>query len=199
MDDSKIEIILDAARKRFAHYGLSKTTMTEIANDVGMSKAALYYYFTDKDTLFIAVLKKDIAGFENAVQNLLDKPTKASYKLKKYAAIRSEFFHTFLNLAKLESANIADLVKPLYNELKTTLLDREKVMVRKIFETGVKSSEFNRFPLDAYADVFIMGMVGLRASVFTLNLVSGKEAKSELDQKAALFTEIFLKAIRRSS
>lgn len=198
MDDSKIQVILDAARKRFAHYGLSKTTMTEIAGDVGMSKAALYYYFTDKDRLFIAVLKKDIAEFESAVQHIIDKPSKASYKLKKYAAIRSEFFHTFLNLAKLESANIADLVKPLYNELKTSLLDLEKVMVRRIFEAGVKSREFNRFPMDAYADVFVMGMVGLRTSVFALNLISGKEAKSELDQKAALFTDIFLKAIRRS-
>ena len=76
MEDSKVDIIIEAARKRFAHYGLSKTTMTEIGTDIGMSKAALYYYFADKERLFIAVIKKDIGEFESAVKELLGKPTK---------------------------------------------------------------------------------------------------------------------------
>ena len=37
--------ILEAARSRFAHYGYSKVTMEEIALDVEMGKASLYYYF----------------------------------------------------------------------------------------------------------------------------------------------------------
>jgi TetR/AcrR family transcriptional regulator len=198
MEDSKVEIILDAARKRFAHYGLSKTTMTEIGNDIGMSKAALYYYFADKERLFIAVLKKDIAEFESAVQDLLAKPTRASFKLKKYVAVRSELFHKLLNLAKLENANLGELVNPLYNDLKSTLLEREKAMVRAILESGIKTREFVRFPLDEYVEVFVVGMVGLRTSGFTFNLISGKDAEFQLNQKAVLFTEIFLKAIRRS-
>lgn len=55
MEDSKVVIILEAARKRFAHFGISKTTMNEIAADIGMSKASLYYYFPDKEKLFVAL------------------------------------------------------------------------------------------------------------------------------------------------
>jgi AcrR family transcriptional regulator len=47
MEDSKVTSIIEAARKRFSHYGLTKTTMNEIAADIGMSKASLYYYFPD--------------------------------------------------------------------------------------------------------------------------------------------------------
>ncbi|HEY4784669.1 MAG TPA: helix-turn-helix domain-containing protein, partial [Bacteroidales bacterium] len=50
----KLEVILKAAQKRFGLYGLEKTTMKEIASDMGMSKAALYYYFPDKEGLFKA-------------------------------------------------------------------------------------------------------------------------------------------------
>ena len=40
--------ILDAADRRFRVYGFKKTTMAEIADDVGMSTANLYRYFPSK-------------------------------------------------------------------------------------------------------------------------------------------------------
>jgi AcrR family transcriptional regulator len=49
--ETKKTQILDAAYKRFSHYGYSKTTMKEIASDLSMSKALLYYYFPDKSQL----------------------------------------------------------------------------------------------------------------------------------------------------
>ena len=54
--DQKREAIIESAIKRFAHYGVSKTTMSEIAADLSFSKASLYYYFPDKLSLFAAVL-----------------------------------------------------------------------------------------------------------------------------------------------
>lgn len=45
--DLKREAIIEAAIKRFAHFGVGKTTMTEIGNDLSLSKASLYYYFPD--------------------------------------------------------------------------------------------------------------------------------------------------------
>jgi TetR/AcrR family transcriptional regulator len=36
-------LILEAAQRQFARYGLSKVTMDEIAEEVGMGKASLYY------------------------------------------------------------------------------------------------------------------------------------------------------------
>lgn len=199
MEDSKVNVILEAARKRFAHFGLSKTTMTEIGNDVGMSKAALYYYFTDKERLFIAVLEKDIAEFEVAVGELLNKQTRAAFKLKKYVAVRNGFFHKLQNLAKLENTTLSEMVNPIYNDLKVTLLEREKAMVRAILDAGIKNREFVRFPLEEYVDVFVMGLIGMRLSGFTFNIILGKEADTDLDQKAALFTDLFLRAVRRGS
>lgn len=54
--DQKQEAIIEAAIKRFAHFGVAKTTMTEIATDLSLSKASLYYYFPDKLNLYAAVL-----------------------------------------------------------------------------------------------------------------------------------------------
>jgi AcrR family transcriptional regulator len=43
--------ILDAAQVRLVQYGYHKTTMAEIADDVGMSAANLYRYFKSKEDI----------------------------------------------------------------------------------------------------------------------------------------------------
>src|SRR5690606_17102002 len=40
----------------FSHYGFNKTTMSEIAVDLNITKANLYYYYPDKNTLIRDVL-----------------------------------------------------------------------------------------------------------------------------------------------
>lgn len=49
------ERILRAAREHFLTRGYAGITMQEIADDVGLTKAAIYYHFGDKDGLFEAV------------------------------------------------------------------------------------------------------------------------------------------------
>lgn len=55
MDKRKDEII-EIAIRRFSHYGFAKTTMNEIADDVGITKANLYYYYPDKTELIKDVI-----------------------------------------------------------------------------------------------------------------------------------------------
>src|SRR6187431_1062469 len=62
--DQKKNLIIEAAQKRFAHFGVGKTTMNEIADDLSLSKASLYYYFPDKLNLYAAVLQKIIEAEE---------------------------------------------------------------------------------------------------------------------------------------
>ena len=52
----KRSLILEAAIRRFSHFGLAKTTMAEIAQDLSFSKALLYYYYPDKHSLYTAAL-----------------------------------------------------------------------------------------------------------------------------------------------
>lgn len=46
--DETARSILEAASKRFLHYGYGKTTMSEIAGDCNMSSGNLYRYFPSK-------------------------------------------------------------------------------------------------------------------------------------------------------
>ncbi|MBN1117563.1 MAG: TetR/AcrR family transcriptional regulator [Bacteroidales bacterium] len=51
-DNSTEQKILDAARSVFIQKGLDGARMQEIANEAGINKALLHYYFRSKDKLF---------------------------------------------------------------------------------------------------------------------------------------------------
>lgn len=55
MDKRKVEIV-EMALNRFSHYGFAKTTMNEIAEDLNITKANLYYYYQDKSALICDVI-----------------------------------------------------------------------------------------------------------------------------------------------
>jgi len=49
--------ILDAALERFAHYGYRRTSMEDIAQVAGISRAALYLHFKNKEEIFRALAR----------------------------------------------------------------------------------------------------------------------------------------------
>jgi TetR/AcrR family transcriptional regulator len=61
-------LILDAARKVFLENGFDGTTMQHIADEAGINKALLHYYFRSKDRLFEAVF---IEAFARMIPNLM--------------------------------------------------------------------------------------------------------------------------------
>ncbi|MBK6938369.1 MAG: TetR/AcrR family transcriptional regulator [Chitinophagaceae bacterium] len=62
-DTSTEEKILTAARKVFITNGLAGARMQEIANEAGINKALLHYYFRSKDKLFETILVETMQSF----------------------------------------------------------------------------------------------------------------------------------------
>ena len=48
--------ILDAALKLFSHHGYGATSVSDIAEEAGLSKGNLYHHFPDKETIFRELL-----------------------------------------------------------------------------------------------------------------------------------------------
>jgi AcrR family transcriptional regulator len=51
--------LLDAAEKCFAQFGLTKTTMEDVAQSAGMSRATVYRYFKNRDELLLGVVERE--------------------------------------------------------------------------------------------------------------------------------------------
>lgn len=62
--------ILETAKKLFIRYGYHGLSMRQIAEAVGVSKAALYYHFQDKEQLFLAILDDNLREIESLIRQV---------------------------------------------------------------------------------------------------------------------------------
>ncbi|HMR20056.1 MAG TPA: TetR/AcrR family transcriptional regulator [Sphingobacterium sp.] len=69
--DKRKEEIVEVALKRFAHYGFNKTTMNEIADDLNVTKANLYYYYPDKFALIKDVIRYVFMEIQREEEDLI--------------------------------------------------------------------------------------------------------------------------------
>ena len=62
---------IDAALALFVDRGVGDTSLQMIANDVGVTKAAIYYQFKTKVEIVLAVAEVELSGLEEAVDTAL--------------------------------------------------------------------------------------------------------------------------------
>ncbi len=98
--------ILDAAEACFASIGFSATRLDDIAERVGVKRAALFYYYKDKRELCGATLERLAAVLAARLQHELSQPTSLPERLDATAlafvdflAERPAFSHLVLRLA----------------------------------------------------------------------------------------------------
>ncbi len=61
--------ILEAARMLFGERGYASTSLRAIADEVGMTPPALYWYFASKQAILYALLRSTVYGFLEAVES----------------------------------------------------------------------------------------------------------------------------------
>ena len=62
------EKIRAAAYKCVARYGFEKTTLDDIAKEVGLNKASLYYYYKNKEDIFLEITTEATRRFVDTLQ-----------------------------------------------------------------------------------------------------------------------------------
>ncbi|TCN73308.1 TetR/AcrR family transcriptional regulator [Acetobacteroides hydrogenigenes] len=191
----KINEILVAAQRRFGMYGFEKTSVSEIAADLHMSKASIYYYFADKGKLFGAVIEKEHSEFIESVEQECETLIDASDMLRAYVNINIEFFRKLLNLSRVKHSDIME--NRYAQEQMVELRQKELVIIEKTLTKGNEQGTFNVENSFEMAHLFLDLLKGLRKmtigrkDVFYLN----DEEYNDLVKRVRDFTEIFIKGI----
>jgi AcrR family transcriptional regulator len=61
------QLVLDAARRLFTEYGYDAASLQMIADEVGLTKAAVYYYFPTKIEILRAVIDVGVNQFDAVI------------------------------------------------------------------------------------------------------------------------------------
>lgn len=193
---NKEQIIIETAQKRFGLFGIEKTSMQEIADDLKLSKASLYYYFPDKERLYKAVIEKEQNEFIKKITEKVLSINEPDMLLREYVNARLSYFHSLLNLSRLRLEAYSDL-KPVFRETMILFKEKEKEIIIKIFKDGIKKGIFFIEEPDKTASLFLDLLKGLRISVVNdkKTLFIEQEEYDKLLYNTIAFTEIFIKGL----
>lgn len=164
--DKKRQLIIDSAIKRFAHFGLSKTTMTEIASDLSMSKALLYYYFPDKISLYSAVLENIINEIDEelskGVESIKSTDKAILYVLEK----RQEYilkYYTILDYIRTAGPDLPENIQKIIENAKSS----ETRIITSILQRGIDKAELAIQNARESASLLMDALIGMRYTAFS--------------------------------
>jgi TetR/AcrR family transcriptional regulator len=80
------EKVLEAARKVFMTKGMAGARMQDIADEAGINKAMLHYYFKDKDKLFETVFMEEAQKFFPKINIIFQADIPLFEKIEKFVA-----------------------------------------------------------------------------------------------------------------
>lgn len=194
--DEMRDKILEAALKRFTHYGASKTTMNEIADDLHCSKASLYYYFPDKKAMHTAVLQKIAEAYFQQMEKEAVNVTSAAKALYNILELRRDFIRKF---CRLEIFQILQDNSKFFLEEKKKAKQREFNIHTDIIKAGIALGEFKVEDPAKTAELLAQSTMGLRFSVpdhIREDMDIDDEMMNLIIDKQRQLLEIFLKGIK---
>lgn len=195
----KQSAILKAAQRRFAQYGHSKVTMDEIAADVGMGKASLYYYYPTKEELFRAVVEHEQAEFLSLMEPVLREEISSGAKLRTYIERRMEYFRNFVNLASLGTSVVVH-ADPVIAEMFRVLTMHDYRMIETILAEGVARKEFGAIDVNTTASLIVHLLQGLRLRLLKkFDVQEQEEAYTELRRDQELLSTLLVRGLHADS
>jgi TetR/AcrR family transcriptional repressor of mexJK operon len=197
--DKKREAIIEGAIKRFIHYGIQKTTMNEIAEDLSVSKPSLYYYFPDKSSLIEGVIEKIFSDYFEAVDKDLYTDISLEERFGIFTDIRFKFFQKYymLHLSGVnpDASLNSDTLKATFNSMKKKNIDMYVDILRRSVEKG----EIAAVDLEKTAELYLESMMGITSLCIMHGnkelFPSKKEMKIILEKQHSL-SKIFVKGLK---
>jgi AcrR family transcriptional regulator len=138
------EQILSTAKSLFIQQGYHGLAMRQIAEALGVSKAALYYHFQDKEQLFVAILEAYLDEMETAIDHILAQPVSCVDQIRlftEYVLAQPAGQRAIIRLASQEMGQLSEPVRKAFGK---TYQEKFIGKVQAILETGMERGEFRK-------------------------------------------------------
>jgi AcrR family transcriptional regulator len=133
--------ILDAAEKLFRHYGYGKTTVADVARELGMSPANIYRFFASKVEIHQAICRRMLGASYDLARQTADLPLPASERLRRYVLDQHKLtMETMMDQEKVHEMVIVAIERDWH--VIEQHIDRVNGLVAEIIAQGIAAGEF---------------------------------------------------------
>ena len=143
-----------SAMQCFKKFGLDKTTLDDIAKAVGFNKASLYYYYKNKEDIFIEVAIKEGEQYLELLQKKTLLKKGVENKVWFYMQSRFDYYKNVLNMNRVSSDTLNKIL-PKFFELYDAMMKQEKTFLSQVIKRAVENGELIKNNTDKIAVVLI--------------------------------------------
>jgi AcrR family transcriptional regulator len=147
LTEEKIEEILETGIAEFAEKGLDRANVNVIAKNAGISVGVLYKYYGDKETFFLACLRKSLNVLESVLKEVVDSEDKILVRAEKmiravqaYSRKHSNYINMYNEITSGGSKKFA---KVLAKEIETVTSKAYSELIEKAMRDGDIRSDIN--------------------------------------------------------
>jgi AcrR family transcriptional regulator len=193
--------ILKAATDEFARFGLGGARVDRIAARAGANKRMLYYYYGNKDDLFLAVLEASYARIRRAERALHLADLEPREAMRRLVAFTWNYYLAhpeFLTLLNSENLHRARHVKR--SQSIVAMHSPFVAMIKQVLERGARGGQFRRGvdPVQLYISIAALGYFYL-SNRYTLSAIFQREllAPRHRAERLKHMTELVLGYLRK--
>ena len=158
--------IVAAAVRLFAEKGYSATATREIAEAAGVAKPMLYYYFPDKEGLYIAIVREALDRLDAALAAVVNAAAPPVERLQRKIRTYLEFFLANRPLASICFSEIFGLGENRLRQVGPLYFDR----VRGYLDTLVRQGTQHRPLTNTEREYIALSLLGI-PNVFVLRYI----------------------------
>ena len=136
------EQILTAAKSLFIQQGYHGLAMRQISEALGVTKAALYYHFKDKEELFLAMLTLYLDEMEIALDGIMAEPATCREKIRAFVEYVLGQPTEQRALIRLASQEMGQLSVPARKKFERIYREKFIGKVEAILVSGMEKGEF---------------------------------------------------------
>ena len=156
------EQIITTAKNLFIQKGYYGLSMREISDALGVSKAALYYYFKDKEQLFLAILRLYLNDMDAVLVDIIQRPVARKEQIRlfiEYILTQPAEQRATIRLFMQEISHLSPESR---HEFDALYHDKFIGKLKSMLESGMLNGEFRQMP----ADVAVWALLGIMFPYF---------------------------------
>ena len=177
------ELILAHAAGLFARSGYPATSMNQVADACGLSKATLYHYFEDKYALLVSIADSHVSRLQRIVREALAESVAPEAQMRELIARLVEEYADAQDAHRV----LTEDVKFLQPEDRERILDKEREVVRGFADVvGALRPDLRPAALATPLTMLLFGMINW---LFTWMKPGGR---LDYDAIAPIVTDLFL-------
>jgi len=169
------ERILEEATRLFAEQGFNGTPVQEIADAVGVRKSSLLYHYASKEELRLAVLRKMVEHWNQALPTLLAAATSGQGQFDALVEALVGFFTADPFRARLLVREVLDRPEP----MRAMMKDHVGPWVRIVADYIRRGQEAGRLHRDVEPEAYVVEMIVLMVTTVAARDCVGSAAKAD--------------------